>query len=160
MEDKVPGQLVADASALIGGFPYSGIRTLFISPLVEAELQGLEGVDLLKAANLEVREPTSSSVEKVEDAARETGDDARVSEADIEVLALALELDLPILTDDYSIQNLAHHLGMAYIPVGEKGITRKIEWTYRCKGCGKYFDERVETCPVCGSDVRSARKRA
>ena len=71
---------------------------------------------------------------------------------------VALDLGLPILTDDYSIQNLAEHMGIEHIAVGERGITRKVHWTYRCKGCGKYFDDKVEVCPICGSAVRSARR--
>lgn len=149
---------VVDASALIGGLAFSGEVALFVSPLVEKEVEGLEGVDLLRAARLEVRGPSEGSVDKVRDGARETGDDARLSEADIEILALALDLGLPILTDDYSIQNLAEHMGIEHIAVGERGITRKVHWTYRCKGCGKYFDDKVEVCPVCGSAVRSARR--
>jgi UPF0271 protein len=159
--DKMPEGLekgaVVDASALIGGMPYSGSIRLHIPPLVEDEVKGLEGVDLLLAAQLEVSGPSPGNVERVRKAATETGDDARLSEADIEVLALALELELPILTDDYSIQNLAKHMGLRYIPVGERGITRKIEWTYRCKGCGRYFEEKLPVCPICGSDIRSSR---
>jgi len=148
---------VVDASALIGGMPYSGSIRLFISPLVEEEVRGLKGVDLLMAAHLDVSTPSPENIGRVRQGATETGDDARLSEADIEILALALELGLPILTDDYSIQNLAEHMGVRYISVGEKGITRKIEWTYRCKGCGRYFDEQAPVCPICGSGIKSSR---
>ena len=159
--DRLPDGLekgaVVDASALIGGLPYSGSLRLHIPPLVEKEVRGLKGVDLLMAAHLQVSRPSSENIERVRRAATETGDDARLSEADIEVLALGLELELPILTDDYSIQNLANHMGLSYIPVGEKGITRKLEWIYRCKGCGRYFEEKPPVCPICGSDIRSSR---
>jgi UPF0271 protein len=149
---------VVDASALIGGMALSGEIPLFVSPLVEKEVEGVEGVGLLKAARLEVRVPSRGSLDKVREGAKETGDDARLSEADMEILALALDLGLPIITDDYSIQNLAEHMGIEYVSMGERGITRKVHWTYRCKGCGKFFDERTEICPVCGSAVRSARR--
>ena len=132
---------------------------MFITPLIERELEGLDGFELVRAANLEVRAPSKEALARVRQGAAETGDDARLSEADIEVLALALELGLPVLTDDYSIQNLAEHLDIVHVPVGERGIRRKVRWTYRCKGCGRYFEERTDECPVCGSMVRSSRRR-
>ena len=61
-----------------------------------------------------VTEPSSASLAQVRDAAKGTGDDARLSPTDIEVLALAMELKAVLLTDDYSIQNLARVIGVQY----------------------------------------------
>jgi UPF0271 protein len=73
----------------------------------------------------------------------------------MEVLALALDTGLPIMTDDYSIQNMATHMGLSVEPVSEKGITEERRWTYRCKGCRRTFDKNMDECPICGSEVRS-----
>jgi UPF0271 protein len=149
---------VADASAFIQGLPFSGSVELFTSPLVEKEVEGLKGFDMLKASSVQVRAPSEASLTKVRAGAKRTGDDARLSDADIEVLALTLELGLPIITDDYSIQNLAHHMGIEFITMREKGIKEELHWSYRCIGCRRYFDEKIEECPVCGSEVKSSRK--
>jgi UPF0271 protein len=148
---------VADASAFIQGLPFGGILKLYTTPLVEKELEGLKGIGLQVAANLIVMSPSEEALKKVRESAKTTGDDARVSEADIEVLALAVELKLPIITDDYSIQNLAWHLKVDFITVREKGIVEEVHWTYRCRGCHKTFDKKLDDCPVCGSEVRSYR---
>jgi UPF0271 protein len=153
-----PEAAVADASAFIQGLPFSGELKLYTTPLIEEEIEGLKGMDLLRASTVNVVAPSGDSLKTVQDGARRTGDDARLSRADIEVLALALELGLPILTDDYSIQNLAHHLGIRFVPIREKGIKEELHWSYRCVGCRRSFDEKVDECPVCGSKVKSSRK--
>ena len=148
---------VADASAFIQGMPFTGSIKLYTTPLIDKEVEGVKGVGLLHAAAVEVMVPSDEAIKKVREGAKRTGDDARLSEADIEVLALAVELGLSILTDDYSIQNLAKHLKVTFIPVREKGITEEIKWTYRCRGCRKIFDEKINECPICGSEVKSSR---
>ncbi len=90
---------------------------------------------------------------------RSTGDSRRLSETDIEVLALALELGYQIVTDDYSIQNLATVLGVPFRGLDQKGIGAVFEWEARCKGCGKRFPAAVKECDICGSETRTARKR-
>jgi UPF0271 protein len=108
---------------------------------------------------LEVSPPSASALAAVRKAAEGTGDDARLSPTDIEVLALAKDLGGVLLTDDYSIQNLARVLGVRYQGVGLKGIREIIVWRYRCKGCGKVFDKNQPDCPICGSELRSVRSR-
>jgi len=160
-KDKVgtrPEAAVADASAFIQGLPFSGELKLYTTPLIEEEVEGLRGMELLRASTVNVVAPSDENLKAVQDGARRTGDDARLSKADIEVLALALELGLPILTDDYSIQNLAHHMGIRFLPIREKGIKEELHWSYRCVGCRRSFDEKVDECPVCGSKVKSSRR--
>lgn len=108
---------------------------------------------------LKVSQATSRTVGTVLKAAKGTGDSARLSPVDLEVLALALELKASVVTDDYSIQNLAAVLGVEYIPVGLKGITRVIRWNYLCTGCGKVFKEEHPDCPICGSPLRTTRRK-
>ncbi|MFA6642760.1 MAG: hypothetical protein WCS40_05120, partial [Methanomethylophilus sp.] len=108
---------------------------------------------------LHVSECTKVSVAKVEEAARKTGDIGRLSPVDITVLALALDVHGTVLTDDYSIQNTARVLGIPYRAVGQAGITRKEKWNWQCTGCGKWFKEKYDECPICGSPLRSHRKR-
>jgi len=108
---------------------------------------------------LKVSQATSASISKVRDAARSTGDSVRLSPVDVEVLALALELGAKVVTDDYSIQNLATVLNVEYIPRSMKGITKVVRWNYLCTGCGKVFREHHPDCPICGSPLRTTRRR-
>lgn len=108
---------------------------------------------------LTVSAPSTASLEEVRNAARGTGDDARLSPVDVEVIALARDLQGILLTDDYSIQNVARVMGVSYRPVGLKGIKEVVIWKYRCRGCGRTWETNYPDCPVCGTALRSVRSR-
>ena len=114
-------------------------------------------LEYLLSAGLHVYSPSNESLEKVKTAASHTGDAKRLSEADRSVIALAIDLKAVILTDDYSIQNLARHLGIEFRGVSMKGIENEIRWRYRCAGCRKYYDEPLDECPICGASIKSKK---
>jgi UPF0271 protein len=113
-----------------------------------------EKFNYLLDAGLSILQPSQDSINKVRSGALKTGDINRLSEPDIELLSLAFELDGVILTDDYSIQNLASELNIRFIGLGEKEITEVITWQFQCKGCAQIFEEKQKECPVCGSQLR------
>ncbi len=110
--------------------------------------------DLLKTSDC-----TKASIDKVTEAARKSGDHGRLSPVDITVLALALDTEGTILSDDYSIQNVAKIMNISFRPVGMKGIKKVEKWNYQCIGCGKWFKENSPECPICGSGMRSKRRK-
>lgn len=156
-------KFVLDASAVLSGIPLPPEGELLMPPLVEKELGhawARRKLEYLKEVRLAVLEPSRAAIEAIRAKCRATGDDARLSEADIQVLALASEASATILTDDYSIQNTASVLGIPYRPVSQKGIAEVFVWTYRCTGCRKVFDQNLTECPICGSKIRSHRAPA
>lgn len=155
-------RLVLDATAIRSGMTISGQHEWFITPSVKDELKkGKTGKDLelLIDLSLKVASPTVECIGKVKRAAEVTGDISRLSNTDVDVLALALELGAMILTDDYSIQNLASVLKIEYQSGTTTGIKEVFHWTYRCRGCRRTFDSKEATCPICGSDIRVVRKK-
>lgn len=48
-----------------------------------------------------------------------------------------------IYSDDYSIQNVARIMGINFRPVGMEGIKKIFRWSYKCTGCGKWFNENL-----------------
>ena len=155
-------KFILDATAIRSGMMLSGEFQWFITPSVREEVsRGKQSrdLDLLAEISIEIVEPSSSNVERVREAAEKTGDIGRVSTTDMDILALALDIDAIILTDDYSVQNLAKHLGIDYRSGVEKGIKKEFEWHWRCRGCGRFFDKEMVDCPICGSGLRSVRKR-
>ena len=156
-------KFVLDASAVLSGIPLPPEGELLMPPLVEKELGhawARRKLEYLKEVRLAVLEPSRAAIEAIRAKCRATGDDARLSEADIQVLALAFETSGTILSDDYSIQNTASVLGIPYRPVSQKGIAEVFVWTYRCTGCRKVFDQNLTECPICGSKIRSHRAPA
>jgi UPF0271 protein len=127
--------LVLDTSALFYGKDLPGDYELVITPGVVRELdrEGMgQRLEMLMATRIRVSSPSKRSVDRVRRCASETGDNRRVSETDIEVLALALDLGYEIVTDDYSIQNLAAVLGVPCKGIDQRGITHVYEWQACC----------------------------
>jgi UPF0271 protein len=153
-------KVVLDTSALFGLEQIPPDWEAFVTEGVLAEL---EKYNDRRAENLlpmiKVSQATSLSLSKVREVAKGTGDSSRLSKTDIELLALALELKAIMATDDYSIQNLASVLGVEFRPMNMKGITKVVRWNYLCTGCGKVFKEPQPDCPVCGSALRTTRRR-
>ncbi|MDW5561975.1 MAG: nucleic acid-binding protein [Methanomassiliicoccus sp.] len=132
----------------------------YVTPGVIAELRKYKDPRLTFWEDmLRVTSPSPQAAEAVRKAAVRTGDDARLSPTDLEVLALAMDLKAELLTDDYSIQNLARVMGIRFRGVGMKEIKEVVHWKYRCTGCRREWDENHPDCPICGSPLRSSRSR-
>lgn len=153
---------VLDTSVLYYGKDLPPDYELVISPGVvrELEREGMaDRLEMLLATRVRVVSPTKRSLAKVEAEAKRTGDSSRLSATDKEILALTIDLGYQLLTDDYSIQNVATVLGVPYMGFDQKGITRVLEWESRCTGCGKVLGNDVKECDVCGSPTKVRRKR-
>lgn len=152
---------VLDATALRAGVSIQEKGQFFTTPGVIGEIRKgpvARSLELAVEISLTVAEPGDDARKKVLEAARKTGDDGRLSATDQEILALAWEMKAVLVSDDYSVQNVA---AVLKIPIQGNldGIRKVINWTYRCKGCGKYYDEKQPDCPICGAEVRSVRKK-
>ncbi|NPA86136.1 MAG: hypothetical protein GXO42_01930 [bacterium] len=150
---------VLDASALINLKSINlNIGELVTTPKVAEELKDYH-VNMVKESGLlKIYLPSKHYLEKVKQLAEKRGFLARLSSADIELLALALELkeagkETILLTDDYCVQNIAALLGVSFMPVIRKGIKRVIRrFRYYCPACGHYSAQ--PTCPYCGERCR------
>jgi len=107
---------------------------------------------------LRVSNCSDESMETVKNMAKATGDLGRLSPVDLSVLALALDLEGTILSDDYSIQNVSRRLGIPFKPIGTVGISKVERWNYQCVGCRKWYKERLDDCPICGSKMKGFRR--
>ncbi|UCD92438.1 MAG: nucleic acid-binding protein [Methanobacteriota archaeon] len=151
---------VLDSSALLSGKDLL-LDDMYCTPEVLREVRGKGPTTQLLSmieTKVEVRSPTEEAIAEISELAEKTGDSKRLSPTDVGVLALALDLGATILTDDYSIQNVANEMGLSYRGLSFPDIDKMIEWGYRCKGCGKYFDEWKKECPICGSQIRTTPK--
>ncbi|OPY38573.1 MAG: Endoribonuclease Nob1 [Methanoregula sp. PtaU1.Bin051] len=149
--------LVLDTSVFFIDYPLSG--DLVTPPSVVTELADLRSkcrFESLLANGLQVRLPGSNSLVKVQEAARHVGDADRLSQTDSDVLALALDVNGTILSDDYAIHNVAHELNILVRPLQQRPAKRRV-WKFRCTGCGRYSKETGE-CPVCGSQIKRTIK--
>ncbi len=147
---------VLDASAFIHDFHTdSQIASI---PMVREELEDESAYrfDALEGSGMHMHIPDGETVERIERAARETGDFDELSRTDIRLIATAFELDAELVTDDYAMQNVADKLNVAVELIARDGIDEQRTWTFQCQGCGREFDDNHDRCPVCGSGL--ARK--
>jgi UPF0271 protein len=159
--------LVLDTSALVMGLNPSALDSpSFSAPSVMAELipdtlSYTRFATSRDSGHLSVRTPSSRSVKAVEDASSKVGDVGLLSRADIEVLALALDLEESgrsptIVSDDYAIQNVAETLGVEHASLATFGITKKFNWIYYCPACFRRYTPKdaARACRVCGTRLR------
>jgi UPF0271 protein len=144
---------VLDSSAFINEY-HTGEQVASI-PLVREELEGEAAFrfDALEGSGMHLHIPEGNTVERIERAARETGDLAELSETDVRLVAAAFELDGRLVTDDYAMQNVAEKLEVRVEVIAREGITEQRDWHFQCAGCGREFDENHDRCPVCGSSL-------
>mgnify|MGYP000112020831 FL=1 len=144
---------VLDASAFIN--EYHTTEQQATVPLVREELEGESAYryDAMEGSGMHIHIPEEETVERIERAARETGDLETLSETDIRLVAAAFELDGRLVTDDYAMQNVAEKLEVAVELIAREGISEQRDWRFQCSGCGREFDENHDRCPVCGSDL-------
>lgn len=100
-------------------------------------------------------------MERVKESAKTVGDVLFLSEVDLEVLALALELKASgqaplIVTDDYSIQNVADQIGVEFASLVTFGIRFRQHWIMYCPACFRKYpsDYKNENCQVCGTKLK------
>jgi|GEM_PF-6690689 len=81
-----------------------------------------EAIQRFSAVSPAVKNPGKESLEKARGISEKLRD-RRLSVTDISVLALALELNCPVVTDDYSLQNACFGAGIEPIPLSFRGIS-------------------------------------
>jgi UPF0271 protein len=115
----------------------------------------------IESGRLKIQVPEKIFIDKVREAAATVGDAFWLSETDLQVLALALQLKMQgrtplVATDDYSIQNVARHLGIEFAPLATFGIRRMLKWIRYCPACHRKYpsDYKSKKCQVCGTELK------
>lgn len=164
MKDEI---YVLDTSAFLGGIDpnyLTGLELVTV-PEVISEIKTKKIRELaefsLNTGHLKVFRPTKEAIMSVSQVCEKSGDFKYLSQVDKQIIALAKMLKdedkQPILiTDDYSIQNVATILKLDFKPVQEKGIKRTLIWTTFCPGCEKEFPPKtsLRECDDCGTALK------
>jgi len=159
--------VVLDTSAFVAGFdPFSISDEQYTVPMVKDEFAGSPMAwTRLKTAiengKLKIQTPEKEFLEMVKASADAVGDSFFLSETDLQVLALALQLKMRgatplIATDDYSIQNVAKHLGIEFASLTTFGIRYPIKWVRYCPACRRKYsaEYKFKHCKVCGTELK------
>ncbi len=123
--------LVLDAGAIFSGFILNSLDRCITTPSVIYEVkdeQSKKIVNMVTSANkLTIIRPEKIFVDKIKEEASKNKLYKKLSDTDIDVLALSIQLkehcsEVYLVTDDYSIQKLALKLGIKIVKIKYKGI--------------------------------------
>ena len=164
--------IVLDTSAFIAGFdPMSVPEKQYTVSEVKNELNvasmpWMRFNAAIENGKITILKPKDSSFQEIQDASKKVGDLRSLSEADMQVLALALELknrgSTPIIvTDDYSIQNVANKIGIEFTSLMTLGIRFRFKWILYCPACfRKYAPDYIsQVCEICGTELKRKPKK-
>ncbi|MCL5878000.1 MAG: hypothetical protein M1540_09340 [Candidatus Bathyarchaeota archaeon] len=164
--------VVLDTSAFVAGYDAFSVNAEQVTvPKVEEELLRNSMVKLrfqtaLESGKVKVRAPTKEHEQAAKASANKVGDAHKLSETDMQLLSLALELKSQgctpqIVTDDYSIQNVATQLGVEFVALATLGIKRLLEWIRYCPACHKQYpaDSKFKECQICGTELKRKPRR-
>jgi UPF0271 protein len=160
--------LVLDTSAVIAGLLQSGIDLkMYTTPSVIDEARGRGYSSFLRkeaqnARDLAVMEATPEIVNEVKARIKQLGESARLSDTDVSVISLAIYLrnegnsDVTIMSDDYSLQNVASSMGLMTKSSNTQGIAKRFEWAYYCPACFKSYHRPPKDmlCGLCGTKLK------
>ena len=124
---------------------------------------------LIQALDIDWRDVPNKWLNEAREIAARSGDLPRLSDVDLDVLALTLGLNISLVTDDYRVQNTMKSVGKQPKSVGTTGAKQVWQWEMRCTGCriSKEVPEDVSRskkgdvgdCDRCGSPMVLKRKR-
>ena len=138
----------------------------------QAELERVSAQRSLLVQSLDSiqwRDVPPAWLQDAKEAAAMSGDLPRLSDVDVDVLALAIALDATLVTDDYRLQNTMQSLQRPTTSVGTTGAKQVWRWELRCTGCratspvpanvDRSKKGSVADCDVCGSPMNIKRAR-
>jgi len=164
--------VILDTSAFLAGFdPFASGDELITVPKVEEEILRNSMVKIrfqtaVESGKVKIKIPAPESSQIAKTSASKVGDFHKLSEVDLQLLALALELKIQgykpqIATDDYCIQNVATQFGIEFRALATFGIKRPLEWIRYCPACHKRYPTKTkfEECQVCGTELKRKPNR-
>lgn len=155
---------ILDTAALLA-WPVEKISNSIVakSQLKELEKVSLERALLVESLDLNWISPRTKSIDKARIISAESGDLSKLSDVDIDLIALCFQFNEVLYTDDYRIQNTLNKAGLSWAPVIQKGIVKSWEWIQICTGCGKSTRSKAkneeDNCHFCGSPLKLKRKK-
>ncbi|MGD0159231.1 MAG: hypothetical protein ABSB89_02925 [Candidatus Bathyarchaeia archaeon] len=159
--------IIIDTSAIVAGFdPFTIKEEQYTTPKVREEttedtMPGQRFRTAIENGRVTVKNPQKTFLERAKAFASSMGDSFFLSETDLQVLALALELKTEgysplIATDDYSIQNVATEMKFEFAPLTTFGIRRRLQWMRYCPACHKKYPANYKSrdCQICGTALK------
>ena len=154
---------VLDASAFYAGTAFLAGRKCATTSAVFDEVSHIKSSHaaldaLLDAGHLSIVDADKENTDVIVAAAKKTGNYAKLSAADISVLALARQMGATLVSDDYAVANVAATVGIKVEMSSGKGIKNVRRYVTYCSACGKAFGPNAGECPLCGNALKRRYK--
>jgi endoribonuclease Nob1 len=150
---------VLDASAFYAGTAFLSGRKCATTSAVFDEVSHIKSSHaaleaLMDAGNLSIVDPDGENIDAIAAAAKKTGDYARLSKADVSILALARQMSATLVSDDYAVANVAATVSIAVEMSSGKGIRNVRRYVTYCSACSKAFGPNAKECALCGNALK------
>ncbi len=128
----------------------------YITPEILSEIdhikKNIDGMNLLLASKkVIVKEPLLKNLDFVIKKSKKNGQFG-LSDPDYSIIALSLQLKIPIFSADYALVNTAKLFSLEALVPGKKNFTTLKTKKY-CSICKKYFSFKSCFCNVCGNKL-------
>ena len=153
---------ILDASAFYAGVPFRSSDKYYTTSSVYDEIKHIKknhdalGV-LLETGRLKVMEPSAQSTSSAAEISKKTGDYPQLSEQDISIIALSMEMGGDVITDDFAISNVIRNSGLRVTAIMTRGIRDVGRWIHYCPGCKASHSIKTANnrrCPVCNTPLK------
>ena len=162
--------ILIDTSAFINGYNFYQNKSIYTVPNVKKEifneLAKLRYENAVLSCYLIEKNTTPKYLDQIVKIIEVAGETELLSNTDKQILALALmfksnENEVEIITDDYSLQNLATLMGINFKSTITKGIKKVLKWIIYCPGCKKIYNKIPidGICIICGTQLKRKPKK-
>lgn len=149
---------ILDASAFYAGVPFGSDNDCYTTSLVYEEIKHIKKNEdvlgtLMETNRLKIMDPDKESVNAAIASAKQTGDFQQLSKQDISIIALCINFNGLIITDDFAVTNVAKNIGLKTSSIMTTGIQDVGRWVHYCPGCRINHTSGKE-CPMCGTPLK------
>lgn len=172
---------IFDSSPLLSGFDLNKINSYcFTTSLILNEVKNKKAREKIELAiemsKLKIIDAPNEYTEEVIAEAKKSGDFKALSPNDISILSLAVYLqqsyavqfsileenvNLKIISDDFSLQNAARYIHIQIESYKTKGTEKFIQWESYCPFCFRTYPSNLmgTECRVCGGIIKRRSKK-
>lgn len=157
-------KFVTDSNIFYTGIPFQTTTdyVYYLTPDIQGEInhikRQIDGLNILiTAGKVIIHEPDIDILSMVRQKCIELGQ-MELSKADCSVIALSLQLHMPILSTDYALANAAKYFSINTLTPGKKNFVIKKTTKY-CSICKFFFDLNSSFCNKCGNSLVLKKER-
>ena len=141
--------VIIDANVIIHGRGDLPFQNIITSQSVYKEIKSQISQFKLQSLDLQTFKPKKETLEKVSQEASKYN--LAVSEEDCSLIALGIEKNLTVISDDKELQNLCKLMDVSFDSFLGDRIEETMKFGFFCENCGSNRKDGEDVCESCGS---------